>query len=442
MLSNLRRLFRQNSRLVRNTLGTALLKGGAVILSLASTPAYLRFFEDKGALGVWFTILSVLNWLLLFDFGVGNGLRNSLVKALAHDDVKLSKQLVSAGYLFAFSVALVVASLSWNLVGIIDWFEAFGVSDTGLASDDLVLSIRIVLVGVLMQVVLRNAVSILYALERVAVGSALALFGTVATLVFLLLGRTGDVRTDLINLSYVQALSATIPLIAATVYVFCVFLPGRGPDPRYVTWAALRQVAGLGMGFFIVQIALLVINSTDQLLIATIYGGPAVVEHQVHLRVYSLFGLGFQILAQPVWSAVGVKFAQGRLSWIRRVRKWLLYLAAIASILAFILSFGLQWVLDVWLGIYSLPVHPQAAFIFAALATVEMFVFASTAIANGMGKLRLQVFLTPLGALLKFPLVLLLSQFIDLWASVVLAHALCLLPLAVFQPISLTRHLR
>ena len=82
----------ENNKIVlKNVMGAFLVKGLGVIVSLFTMPAYLRFFNNDIVLGLWFTVLSVLHWILNFDFGIGNGLRNHLSEELAKNNILKAK---------------------------------------------------------------------------------------------------------------------------------------------------------------------------------------------------------------------------------------------------------------------------------------------------------------------------------------------------------------
>ena len=82
--------------LVNNVAGTFLIKGLAMVMTLFTMPIYIRYFDNKEAVGIWFGLVSVLNWILTFDLGIGNGLRNNLVGAFAEKNDKLIKELISS----------------------------------------------------------------------------------------------------------------------------------------------------------------------------------------------------------------------------------------------------------------------------------------------------------------------------------------------------------
>ena len=105
---------RNNREISSNILLTFLIKGGAMLISVLIVPAYARYFANDDVYGTWLTISAVFVWLNMFDFGIGNGLRNYLVKSLADKDDAASKRYISSSY-----ISVGALSLAFWLVGMI-----------------------------------------------------------------------------------------------------------------------------------------------------------------------------------------------------------------------------------------------------------------------------------------------------------------------------------
>lgn len=105
----------ENSKIViKNVFESFVVKGLSLIVSFATTPLFIKYFNDNMVLGVWYTLLSVLIWFLNFDLGLGNGIRNNLVKAFTANDTDKAKRVISSGM---FSVCIVTIVMS--VIGII-----------------------------------------------------------------------------------------------------------------------------------------------------------------------------------------------------------------------------------------------------------------------------------------------------------------------------------
>lgn len=76
-----------------------LLKPLSMIVSLAYTPILLRFLGDE-QYGVWSTMLSVMNWITIFDFGIAGGYRNLLSVKIAQKDDQGIREVSSTAYIF------------------------------------------------------------------------------------------------------------------------------------------------------------------------------------------------------------------------------------------------------------------------------------------------------------------------------------------------------
>lgn len=74
---------KNNKGIVANIVAAFGIKGLGMIVNMLSMPLYIDYFGNNMILGLWFTILTVVNWILSFDVGIGNGLRNHLTKALS-----------------------------------------------------------------------------------------------------------------------------------------------------------------------------------------------------------------------------------------------------------------------------------------------------------------------------------------------------------------------
>lgn len=64
-----------------------MVKGLSIIVTFATTPLFIHYFNNNEILGIWYTLLSILIWFLNFDLGIGNGIRNNVVKAIANNDL-------------------------------------------------------------------------------------------------------------------------------------------------------------------------------------------------------------------------------------------------------------------------------------------------------------------------------------------------------------------
>lgn len=421
-----------NRTLVGNITGTAGLRGVAVLISIVSMPAYLNYFADSAVLGTWFTVLSLLNFLSFFDFGVGNGLRNHVAEAVAQKGTAGARELISAGYHLAFSVVAVLAVAGYFTIQLVHWDGIFGLDGTTVSSGGLKTTLVIVLSTVCAQLFLKNAISVLYGLQRMIIAGFPPLVTASILLVYLLIGGTGDTEQDLLRLATIYLIATVVPLLAVHIVLFTVILPGGHPRLK-TTREAIHKVGGLGLGFFSIQLALLVVNSTDQILVSTIFTSSDVVNYQVHLQVFTLITVVFRLLTQPFWSAVTAAHARNDKPWIVKAARTLYLIAAVGTLAGLMIVPLLSFIFDIWLGSGKITVVWWYALAFVLLTGVQLFMFAGTTIANGTGALRPQMLWMPVAAVLKIPLALLFSVVLDAWAAIVVAHAVALIPLVVVQ---------
>lgn len=209
-----------NKTILYNTIGALLVKGGAIIISLYTIPAYLNYFNSQQILGLWFTILSVLSWILTFDLGIGNGLRNHLVPVLAQKDHLAAKKYISSAYIIIGVMVLTSIFASIVAFRFIDWNSIFNIPISVVSKNTLYLSVSIVFSGIMLQFLFKLITSILYAMQKSALNNLLSLLTSIITLVYVLSSESTNIASNLISLSIVNVLAVNIPLLVTTVIVF------------------------------------------------------------------------------------------------------------------------------------------------------------------------------------------------------------------------------
>ena len=149
-----------DKNLLVNMLGALLIKGAGLFLSLFTMPVYMSYFNDDVTLGLWFTILSVLHWVLYFDLGIGNGLRNCLTESLTLGDQKQAKTYISSAYVSIGAFCLISSLVFIAISFFINWNQVFNISDTTVSSSALQSTTCIVFIGILLQLFLLLSLTI------------------------------------------------------------------------------------------------------------------------------------------------------------------------------------------------------------------------------------------------------------------------------------------
>lgn len=433
-----------NRNLLKNILGTVLVKGGGMILAIILMPLYMKYFPDKVVLGVWFTILNVLNWILTFDLGIGNGLRNHLTISISENDSEKSKHLISSSYIL---LGIVVACISICIVILsqfIDWNDFFNVTTEHLSSDTLRLCVNISLIGILVSFFLRLVLSILYALQKAALVNAISLCIGVLTAIYLFVyPATGNVAKDFINLSVFHALVINIPLLVATIFVFHTpQLKAAKPSYKYYDSHLASKVLSLGILFLVLQLLYMVISVTNEWFISKFYAPQYCVDYQIYQKIFSLAGSIYMLALTPIWSAITKAYAEKRYNWILQVQK-ILYCSMVGMILLqVIIVLLLPQIIHIWLGDNAIPIDSKIAIIFVIYGCIFSWIAVLSTIVAGLGKLKTQLYGYTIAVLIKVFGIVLFAKYMDSWVFVVVITCIGLLPYCIAQPITINKILK
>ena len=271
--SSINRRLNTNERIIaKNAVVAMVLRGLGIFVSFAMTPAFIRYFNNNEVLGLWFTILSVLIWIMNFDLGIGNGIRNFLVKALTDNDRIEARRVISSGFISVgvLSAVFLIGGLVFLYTINLNWL--FNISPLTITNETLLWSSACVYIGIVISFFLTNVKTVFYALQSSYVNNILSFISSILMLIYVLLFRFTDSNEALKAISLVYVLIINVPVLLAGIWVFMKKMRDCIPTLRFVTYTATKNVLSLGMVFFMCQIFYAMIMNTDQFLITKLYG--------------------------------------------------------------------------------------------------------------------------------------------------------------------------
>ncbi len=433
----------ENTRIIIiNAIGSFGVKGLSLLITLLTTPAYLRYFNSQEQLGIWFVVLSVLAWILNCDMGIGNGLRNKLVESLAERDNEKVKKYISSSYLFLAAMSVVVICIIVVLSQFISWNKVFNISTEMLDSQILSKAITILLLSLVLQFTLQLISSILYALQKAFVPGLFNFLTSLLMLLFVTYCNSKGENNDIVRLALAYLVSVNLPLLFATFIVFNTILKKAKPSIKYCEKNYAIAILKIGGAFLWLQIMAMVLNSTNNYLISLFINNAAVVEYQIYYKIFSLVGAVVLIITQPIWSAVTKAQSEKKYSWMKKLYMKLVRIGWLAVIGEFALVTVLQYIFNIWLQEKSIKVNYAYATMFAISGSVYIWSSIITCFANGLCELKIQTIFLTGGSLLNILMAYLFARLTNSYIAIIVANTIAILPYCIVQTIWFNGYLK
>ncbi|KOO50430.1 hypothetical protein [Priestia koreensis] len=441
-MSTTKNLSRSTRNVIFNIFNSVIVKGVAIFVGFITIPAYITYFDNNLMLGVWFTILSVLSWILNFDLGIGNGLRNRLVTTLVENQEEKSKKYISSAYVFLTMMASALSVILCSISLVIPWNRVFNVTNTSIDPMALKLAITILMLSILLQFILRIISSILYALQLSFVPNLLSLITSIILLVFVITSNNYFEHKDIVALAIVYFLAVNVPLLVTTLLVFNTRLKSFRPSISFFEWEYAKDTFKVGSAFLGLQLEAMIINNTSIFLITWLLGSLYVVEYNIYIKVFSLVSTVFSLITVPIWSAVTRAQSQGNYVWIRKTIRVLQLVGITLSVGQLVFLPVMQFLFNMWLESNSIIVDYKVMILFSIDQSIIIWSGICASICNGLNELKLQFKLMTAGAILIVPLSIFLTNMFDGYSGVILAHIISLIPYCIGQTIWMEKYTR
>jgi O-antigen/teichoic acid export membrane protein len=303
-----------------------------------------------------------------------------------------------------------------------------------ISAKTLTSSIIILFCGIGLNFVLKTINSIIYAVQKASVNNILSLIVSILPLCYIAVSKGGTAEQNLIALSIVHVIAINLPLVVATFILFATkLLKDCRPSLKCSDIKTAKDIVGFGMRFFLAQVFLMLLLSTNELYITRLFSSAEVVDYSIYYKLFTVVGSLFMLALTPLWSKITKDFAERKYEKIRKTNHFLYFISLLAILAQFIIVPILQWIIDIWLQEDAIAVNYFSALVFAAYGGIYILNVVLTTVANGIGNLKTQMIFYGVGAALKIPVSILLKMLLNDWGIIVLYNCAVLLAFCVFQ---------
>lgn len=393
-----------------NSLIMLFCQGSSMLTSFIMVPLVMNYI-GVSVYGIWLTLWGLIEWCNVFDIGLGHGLRNKYAEAKAVGDIDSAKKYVSTTFFILLLIGSVLFILFFISAKFLNWASILN-APSDLETD---LQTLILFIGIFFctKFVVNIVNILLTADQNPGVCSIITLLSNVLVLigVFLLTKYTSP---SILSLGICVTCFQLLPILIAFIFLFAgrykVFIP------RFSEFSSLhiKSIFSLGSQFFVIQITAMLLFAFNNIIISHTSGNAEVTEFNIAYKYMNILYIIFLTLITPLWSASTEAYSKKDMLWINKTfskmkKIWLLMV--MAGCLMVILS---PFVYKLWI---KDKIEPN--YILLSLMLVYMFLWMRYTLyrtfMNGVGKIRLQFYITTIESLLHIPIAIVMGKFFGIY---------------------------
>ena len=159
----------------------------------------------------------------------------------------------------------------------------------------------------------------------------------------------------------------------------------------------------MGVKFFIIQIQVIVLYQSTNVIISNIAGPEAVTEYNIAYKYLNVATMLFNIVLTPLWPAFTDAYTLKDYQWMRNIYKKMcyVYISVVFGILMLVIIS--PYVYSLWVG-DNVEVPVSMTIVIAVFIIINSWDSLQVTMINGIGAVKLQTFIVLIGLLFHIPL--------------------------------------
>lgn len=396
------------------------------ILALISSFLLVRYTLEYLGLevyGLWSVILTFINWMVFFDFGITNGIKNQVAKCLSDNKYTEAQEYISTGYVTLAFFAILIYVLVLVSSFFVNWQFIFNI--TFYTNNYLQYVILISSFFILLNFVLAIIGAIFNATQNASLIVINQFYSQVISLSIVYCLNI-FVETSLIYIAISYGLSLMIVNISIS---FWFYKKNKSLKPliHYYRKDKVKSILKLGIKFFILQITVLVIMSSDRMIAIQLLDLKDVTTYDLLFKYFSIVMIFHSLINGPLWSMYTEAYKKQDYFWIKKILKKLNLLFLLYIIIIIIMVFMGDTLILLWTGNEKINITNSNYFFMAIVSLSLIWTTIYAYFLNGIEELNIQLITTVIAAIINIPLSIFLAQTMGMGLNgILLATTICL----------------
>jgi len=416
---------------------TTVVRGLSVIISLLYVPIVLGFL-DQEQYGIWVTLITLANWIRVFDLGIGGGMRLKLSEAIALNQYSQGRIYISTTYGIIGGVFILILVLFYFINPKLNWQSILNTSI--ITQYELIqistVSITFIVIGFILQ-----TVSLVYLADgNSAAGAIIQLLISSIILVLVWFASKWAVHGNLLLLAWIATGTPVLVYAVVSVYTFLVKYPHFRPSIKLIKINETGNLISLSLQVLVSSVTFMILYGSIPIIIAHLFSPNEVTIFNIAYSIYNVPIMVIGLVSAPFLPLVTLAYTKQDYMWIRDMLKKLNVVSLIIAGGTIIMIIISPWIFHIWIGDkVEIPFMLSVSIgIYAIISTLQTPFSTFT---NGTGKIKILTIFSPITIVMFISISLILSRLLNNVIGVSIALSCIALVMLIVLPLWLKKHL-
>ena len=287
-----------------------------ILIGLVTVPITLKYLGED-LFGIWMVLMSIVAFLSFYDFGIGVGLRNTLIECFGNDDYEKPRKLIGNALFVLTILAALMIVFVFTVIPLFSWGTLIKCKNPA-SIPQILPAVQAALFMFALGLPIAQLQNIANAYQRGYWGYLCFLFGRIFSFLFVIWCVRASQPLWVLVGGYVG-----IPFLITLIgwFVFLFVAPILRPWPIRPDLVLIRQLFGIGFFVLIHHLSFAMINTSALMLIANTIGASSAVPYSVTHQLLGASNILTASLMLGVSVAVGEAWYRNEYEWIKKTLK-------------------------------------------------------------------------------------------------------------------------